>query len=126
MKNIQRLLILALIVASCTSKKNIDSATALEVVFFNNGDTLRYGSADDTLLKHFREVLDGRVGQLPICKGVGQVNFYKNDELVYAVGVTETNNECSHLFVGTRSWKMTYNIGMYLSELYNNLKEENE
>jgi len=113
-------------IVSCTSKKSIDVATGLEVVFYNNGDTLTHNSTNDTLLKHFRQVLNGRVEKLPACKPIGEVDFYKNDELLYTVWVTEISNECSHLFVGTKAWRTTYNIGRYMSELYNDLKNGNE
>jgi hypothetical protein len=96
------------------------------VIFYNNGDTLKQASTNDTLIKHFGDVLNGNAESLPACKIIGRVDFYRNDELVETVDITETDKECSHLVVGKNAWRMTYNVGMYLSWLYDDLIKKNE
>lgn len=120
------LVLISILVVSCTSKNSIHKASSFEVTFYNNGDTLKEVSTSDTLIKRFGEVLDGNTETLPACSAIGQIDFYKNDELVETVGISGTTGECVHLFIGKRSWKMTYNIGMYLSELHYYLKKEDE
>lgn len=115
----------------CTSKNPIATADRLEVIYYNNGDTLRTSSSNDTLIKFFNEVLSKKTLLLPDCKAMGRVDFYTGNNLVQTVGLTSgviagDRSNCSHLFIDKKAWKMTYNIGRYLDETFYNLKKKDE
>ncbi len=115
--------------ASCSLREQdlLKSADKIEIIFFNNGDTLRQISTSKSLIKDFNKVLNGK--NEPVnCTPSGQVVFFVDGSVIYAtlfsIDVSGGENDCVFLMLENRGWRMTYNVGMYLSETYGELKKK--
>lgn len=147
MKKIQRLFILALIVASCSDKpKNVNAivdttaerqavsrADKIAITFFNEGDTLKTSVTGETLLATYgKQIWREEPQPLPACKPIGSLHFYKEDSVIYAVGFSTKllggGEGCQYMLLKGKGWKFSESAVSYLDDLYYELrtKKENE
>ena len=106
---------------SCSGNANrIKDADRIDIFFNDAGNILKYTETSKELINDFRKVLDGIEKRK--CSTMGEIRFYSKNKLLFEAGFSIGGKECQYLMAGEKAWQLTYNTGMYLSELLTDLK----
>lgn len=129
--NMRLLLIFSLFISSCSSRENsqFTKANKVEITYYNNGDTLRANGMSHRLMLDIDKLLDAKAEPM-ICKSTGSIVFFINDVVVYGLefstDATGADDECQYLILQNKGWNVSYDIGMFLDETFNDLRKKNE
>ena len=88
-----------------------------------NTDTLFYTIKDKKGIKIFTDIIDGRQYNIPHSEKIGEMLFFSNGKLLFKAAITKDGIEYNfknELYKG----KMSYQSGMYFSEVWNNSLEK--
>jgi len=109
---------------SCSGNAyRIKDADRIDILFNDDaGNILKYTETSKKLINDFRKVLDSKVGKRK-CSTMGEIAFYSKNKLLFEAGFSISGQECQYLMAGEKAWRLTYNTGMYLSELLADLKK---
>lgn len=130
MRKIISIFSLIFFIFSCTDKKpefKLNGITEIHITDKESG--LSHTEKDKQLIGEFLKVFDGQPESFN-CTPAGTISFIENEMIRLTVEYSTDGADCKFLILdenGKKSgYRMRYQVGMYLSELFYELKKKDD
>ena len=114
------------ILFSCSNQGDVLKRTDMVEIYFSDDDSVyKHQDSSRMLVDDFMKVLNGRRLKRKVqCATDGEIRFYSKGTELFIAGFSITGSECQFIMRGENAWRLTYNAGMYLSEMHYILRNE--
>lgn len=119
---------LLLCFSNCKTNESLESrkiknSDIIEVIYHEeDGSSFVHTTSSDRLLEDFIKIFNGEIKYVD-CKTIGKIKFYSKDSLLFDGIFSIASSDCQYFIKDEKAWKLTYNVGMYLSEEYHYFKK---